>query len=439
MRKNKILPLPSKPVLGRWLNGVPCKPGVQTTNLGLVQKLLEGSELKDKQAVLSFDEMDIKKVYEYDNRNQQVYGPHKKLQVVMVRSLFSTWKETIYFQFDQNMTKELILSLVVECETRSIQIRGLVFDLGNKTLLSQLNFNLLNNKVVNPYDITRYIYIFPDCPHLLKLWRNHCLDKGYSFPHKNGKYHQLTKQHFVDLMEKDGLELKLCPKLKSLHVDVRGSQRQRVYLAAQLFSNSAGKCLSFQGGEAMSVQSKAVLTVDRWFDTMNSRTPNNAVPHRCGFGVKLDVQLEALNDMQTLVENMRFCGQETRSTKLPFQQGILVSIRSTKEIYQDMIALLPDITYMMTCRLNSDISENKFSQIRGIGGDQSHPGPVAAINRMRSLVIIKNAKHLVSDPNVLFPEQHLEADGQQTEHFITEHITKGPVDQQVQQQDEVKK
>ena len=427
-------------MLGRWLSDVPCKPGVQVTNLDLIRKLLDQSELKDRQAVLSFDEMDIKKVYEYDNRNKQVYGPNKKLQVVIVRSLFSTWKETIYFQFDQNMTLDLILSLVAECEARGIQIRGLVCDLGNKTLLSELNFKLLVNKIVNPCDPARYIYLFPDVPHLLKLWRNHCFDDGYSFPDNNGEFHHLNKQHFIDLMLKDGQELKLCPKLKSVHVDAKGSQRQRVYLAAQLFSNSVGKCLTFQGGDALSIQSKAVLTVDRWFDTMNSRTPHSAVPHRCGFGVKLNMQMEALDDMQKLVENMRFSKKESCTTKLPFQQGILVSIRSTKEIYHDMMQLLPDISFIMTCRLNSDISENKFSQIRGIGGDQSHPGPVTAINRMRSLVIVKNAKHLVNRPAVLLPEQHPdhEAEEQHRERFITEHITsREPVHQQVSERDEV--
>lgn len=36
-----------------------------------------------------------------------------------------------------------------------------------------------NNLFYNPYDETRQIFIFADFPHLLKLARNHFLDKGF--------------------------------------------------------------------------------------------------------------------------------------------------------------------------------------------------------------------------------------------------------------------
>ena len=418
--------------MGRWLNGVPCKPGLQEVNIELVKKLLEGADLKDRQAVLSFDEMDIKKVYEYDHRNKQVFGPNKKLQVVIVRSLFSNWKQTIFFDFDKNMTLDLITSLVLECESRGIQIRGLTFDLGNKTLLSQVGFTSLNFKLQNPSDSSRFIFLFPDCPHLLKLWKNHCLDDGYSFPDNDGNYHHLTKQHFKNMIEQDGQELKLCPKLRTLHIDAKGSQRQRVYVAAQLFSDTTGKCMKFQGGNSLLVQSNAILTVDRWFDTMNSRTPFNAVPYRCGFGLKLQEQIQALDDMKKLVENMRFCGKENSETKLPFQRGILVSISSIKALYEAMTSLLPEISFLLTCRVNSDVSENKFTQIRGIGGDQTHPGPVTAINRMRCLSIIKNVKHMVRDPAVQLPEQQPQEAEEHRERFITEQIIHQPSDLQIE-------
>ena len=92
----------------------------------------------------------------------------------ILRSLFSNYKETIYFEFDRNMTLDLIEKLVIESESRGLKIYGLSFDLGNKTLLSEIGFRDLKNKIINPADKSRYIYLFPDPPHMIKLLRNHC-------------------------------------------------------------------------------------------------------------------------------------------------------------------------------------------------------------------------------------------------------------------------
>ena len=40
-------------------------------------------------ALITFDEMDVKRTYEVDQKNQQIIGPHKKLQCVMMRGLAS--------------------------------------------------------------------------------------------------------------------------------------------------------------------------------------------------------------------------------------------------------------------------------------------------------------------------------------------------------------
>ena len=80
------------------------------------------ADVKERQAVLGFDQMNIKK--EYDARNKTVYGPHKKLQTVIVRNLFLNWKETIFLDINRAMTLDLIISIVVQCENKGVRING---------------------------------------------------------------------------------------------------------------------------------------------------------------------------------------------------------------------------------------------------------------------------------------------------------------------------
>ena len=84
LRKNGILPLPSPRTLSRWIQSFSCKPGSDNGLMELLAKKMQLSDKSERQAIMLFDEMDIKKVYEYDHINKQVYGGVKKMQCVLV-------------------------------------------------------------------------------------------------------------------------------------------------------------------------------------------------------------------------------------------------------------------------------------------------------------------------------------------------------------------
>ena len=78
------------------------------------------------------------------------------------------------------MTLAKIEEIILRMESEGFRVRGVTFDLGNKTFLKNLQ-NLEKHYFQNPYDDTRKVFLFPDVPHLIKLCRNHLLDKGKYF------------------------------------------------------------------------------------------------------------------------------------------------------------------------------------------------------------------------------------------------------------------
>ena len=68
--------------------------------------------------------------------------------------------------------------------------------------------------------------------------------------------------------------------------------------------------------------------------------------------------------------------------------SILVSIKSTRALFAEVKAA--QIPYLILCKVNTDPVENYFSHVRGIGGDNSHPGPATAVYRMIILLIGKD-------------------------------------------------
>ena len=72
LRLNKILPLPCRRTLSKWLTDLSCKPGFENSFLEIVEKKMKSGESWEKDAIIMFDELDLKKVYEYDKLNKQV-------------------------------------------------------------------------------------------------------------------------------------------------------------------------------------------------------------------------------------------------------------------------------------------------------------------------------------------------------------------------------
>ena len=105
-------------------------PGVQHRILDILSRKFEQEDSRERDASLAFDEMSIKKLYTYSCANKQVYEPASKVMVVIVRGILAPWKQLIYFEFDQPMTKALLFHLIVKCEESNIRIRAVTSDQG---------------------------------------------------------------------------------------------------------------------------------------------------------------------------------------------------------------------------------------------------------------------------------------------------------------------
>ena len=92
LRRNSltITPLPHPSTLRRRIRGFACAPGLQKELFNLLQLKLSAEDDASKQAVIVFDEMAVRESYEYCNRLKRVFGPHKKVQVVLIREKILT-------------------------------------------------------------------------------------------------------------------------------------------------------------------------------------------------------------------------------------------------------------------------------------------------------------------------------------------------------------
>lgn len=269
----------------------------------------------------------------------------------------------------------------------------------NRKVLTDLGITWNTPYIKSPSCTERNIWVFCDVPHALKLLRNHLIDEGYML--SCSKY--LSKEPFEKLIEKQTVadnDLQYAPKITMNHILVTGPERQKVRPAAELLSSTVGKAISHVFPE-FSFVGEAVQIINDGFDVLNSRIPICGVnPLKSAYGNCLQEQDEALDKLHNLILTMRVKGQ---TNLLPFQKGFLISINSIRGLFRELKS--DGYSYILTYRLNQDVLESYFSQIRGIGRFYDHPLPTTVTQRIKSLILCKNASEVINSKNCLSEEE----------------------------------
>ncbi len=277
---------------------------------GLLQ---EACEERGIPAILSFDEMSLQKAMEFDQKEERVYGPHANVQVGMIRGVFSQFKQPVFFEFDKEMDASTIINISKKLKNIGVNIVGIVSDMGPKNVKLWRELGVDREKPYFELPGGESVSVFADVPHLLKLLRNHFIDQGYILPSGT----KFTKEDLLFLVEKDNSEFQICHKVKPIHFLCKGSQRQRVVLAAQLFSHSVASAVSLIFPEKNEI-AHFIQLVNDCFDIFNSKVRGGIRELDCGFGVKREQQLKVLAEAKQTFINLRAIGKKTM---LPWQKG----------------------------------------------------------------------------------------------------------------------
>ncbi|KAJ8895742.1 hypothetical protein PR048_001080, partial [Dryococelus australis] len=297
---------------------------------------------------LSFDEMHVSSQICINKVQEEIMGTHTIVQVIMALGLLLKWKQPVYFNFDNPMT-EPILKEVVNLESSEYQVYSVTSDLGpsNRNLTKSLGICETKPSIINP----KYSFFFADGPHLLKLIRNHFLDKGFILE-TGEKIDTSTVQCLLHYSLSD---LKLTYKVTQTHLNVTKSQRQKVKKAVQLFSRSVSKVVTFCGerniieGTGKTTATFIELEND-WFDIFNSNFPYNANKGKSAY---------------VLLRNL----------------------------FTDFAVKYP-IKYLLTTKLNQDILETLFPFV-SVGITHDHPTPLEFITyRIRSYILGKHPSEM---------------------------------------------
>ncbi|KAJ8867832.1 hypothetical protein PR048_031637 [Dryococelus australis] len=322
-------PLPCRSTLQKWTDDFKSRPGILNEILCLLSAKSATFSEMGKVAVLTFDDMNIDDRICYDSSDDVIMGPHKNVQVVMIRGLFVVWKQPIFYGFDVTMTSELLKNIIIQVEARGITtVVAVTCDMGGKNLKVWKELCVNTDKPYFAYPVCgdRKIWVFYDIPHLLKLFRNHFIDDSITLPHGTHPKRDLPITHHVS----------------ETPLNVTGRARQNVSLAAQLFSHRTAKALNYLLGKKQS------------YRLMKNRLCEMAIN-------------STINTLKRFWEVCPVLHFGKRNSLLPFQKGFIISMKLRMGLYEDLKKMNVIVIYILTSCLNQDFLENFFFRFRHFG------------------------------------------------------------------------
>lgn len=208
--------------LQRWAKGISMRNGILNEVLKIMQ--LNGTDLADyeKLTFLMFDEVKVCSTMEYDTFHDEVLGPHSQMQVVMARGRALSWKQPVYVEFDQKMTKEILFDIIEKLDLIGFKVVCCVSDCGggNVGLWKSLNINYEEPVFDLPNGIN-VVYV-PYSLHILKLARNRLLDNRFKINDKT-----INKQPLNSLVTFRSTGLSVCHKLSKEHLTCECPQSKK--------------------------------------------------------------------------------------------------------------------------------------------------------------------------------------------------------------------
>ena len=77
--------MPAPSTLEKYSQRINLKQGILDVIINLIATVTKTFTERDKECVLSFDEMKVESVMEYDPAADEILGPHNYMQVVIAR------------------------------------------------------------------------------------------------------------------------------------------------------------------------------------------------------------------------------------------------------------------------------------------------------------------------------------------------------------------
>ena len=386
--------LPSSVTVLSWCEIKFIEPGINWDVVNVMRDKISKMSDQDKNAIIIFDELCIKKSFIYNEVTGKIDGlvqldklrqPHAASQAgfFMLRGVFTNWRIPFTYYLTKNSIrgielKELILNYITFCKKEfGLKIIATAADQGST---NQNAYKLLGVTRDDPSFLdregTKVIALY-DYPHLFKSIRNTLLKTNFLFEIENKKHEASFKIIREIFHEEENYFCKKLTKLSRAHIYPNAFEKMRVKFAVQVLSNTTSAAIkSICDTENNMFVTKNIIQYaiptaifcdmfNKCFDCLNSlRIFNNQLQDKCGY---LDAYSFLKNDMLKFLYSLKY------TTDAKCVDGLIQTIIGIISIAENYFRSNDKTLFIIPSRFNQDPLENFFGKMRAAGGFNRHP------------------------------------------------------------------
>jgi len=300
--------LPALSTIRKWMTVFDFRTGINEKLMSCLSERVESMGEKEKDCIITWDEVSIKEYVEYDRNKDEIIGivdhglQRRKLDtatealVIMIQGINTNWKFPISYYFSSgNTTSEELDGILIENMKK-------LKDIGIKIRLGVCDMSFTNQGLYRKWNVTKdrpfimldneKIFMIHDAPHLIKLVRNNLQKRNFIIGDKQVKWYWIQRFWKLDCRRVS----RMAPKLTKFHFYLKDFSNMKVKLATQVFSQSvfAGMFtmikLRILKEDAMPT-AKLVKDMDSLFDLLNISEPQSNKTIKSGNSLKDNMYL----------------------------------------------------------------------------------------------------------------------------------------------------
>lgn len=416
LRQNVNYPLPSLAFLQTWASTINLRQGILLDVLTILKAASRNLSNLDKVTVLQFDTFKVTSAYEYDKKTDEVIGPYQKVQIGLARGLCSEWKQPVYIDFNSNIDKNTLLSLVEKLHEAGYIVIACTFDMDNITghFWHSLGVTIEEPWFSHPVKSDLKIHFFLDASHLLKLLCNQLFLTGFVFPDGS----TISRKSFHKIVTLKVWEHHAWSPIIKNWVECEQDNEFDSSLAAELLSHATAIVIRQYNLEEVYNLADFIDVISSWYNIMTSRNDSHRShfmsSKRVGYGNLLEDQNLTLDKMYYIINSIKCIdGQDIGS----FQEGFLISIKALRNLLPEMMKLY-GVKYIMTHRLGQEALKTFYMQVQKPCDSNNHPTPLTLVNNIRKIMIYKNKGQILSEEDL-----YLVADTLDKAHVVLKEET----------------
>lgn len=386
--------LPSTVTVLSWCKIKFIEPGINWDVENVMRDKINRMEEHDKDAILIYDELCIKKSFVFNEVTGKIDGlvqlekqrqPHAASQAgfFMLRGVHSNWRIPFNYYLSKNSIrgvalKDLILNNITFCKKEfNLKIIATAADQGSTNQNSYKLLGVTRDKPSFADNEGVEVIALYDYPHLFKSIRNTLLKTNILFNFENERHEASFTIIQAIFHEEENLFCKKLTKLSRAHIYPNAFEKMRVKFAVQVLSNTTAAAIRsicdtkdnlFVRKNIIKYAKPTAIfceMMNNCFDCLNSlRIFDTQVQPKCGY---LDAYSFLKNDMLNFLKSLKY------ATDAKCVDGLIQTIIGITSIAESYFRSNNKVFFITPSHFNQDPLENFFGKVRGAGGFNRHP------------------------------------------------------------------